>query len=132
MHTIFLGLEGVIRQKMSYNFKITSKFLRWHVGWEVGIPSKLVGPVSSVGMLMNRHLNGRYRALLKLTHIFIIFQKKASPLNCNKLSWVSFFHLLDSCGGFSKDQRNSLFFFKAAQMLKALKLQFSWFLHIKV
>ena len=55
--TASLGLEGVIRQKISYTFKITGKFLTYHMGWEVGIPGQVVDPVSPVGMLVNRHLN---------------------------------------------------------------------------
>ena len=59
MQTASLGLEGVIRQKISYTFKITGKFLTYHMGWEVEIPGQVVDSVSPVGMLVNRHLNWR-------------------------------------------------------------------------
>lgn len=74
--TIFLGLEGVIRQKMSYNFKITGNFLMQLVAWEVRIPSAVDDTVFQTGMLMNRAFDQRESALLKHTHIFIIFKKK--------------------------------------------------------
>ena len=109
MQTIFLGLEGVSRQKMSYNFKITGKFLRWHVGWEVGIPSKVVGPFPQLGCSWT-DIPMEDTELCWSSHTYLLFFKRKlrhsiaiSCLGC------LFFYLLDSCRGFFKDQRNSLF-----------------------